>query len=277
MFRFTFFTFILFNLPVIIFGQTINTDRPGMGYSPVTLRKHQVNFEIGWLSQKQHYTRYVDPRYYPSYNALDDIDESDNIFTYAFRMGLTDWLEFRLTPTEYYIHRWIHNGTLTGTQDQITSGMGNVTTGFKIGIFNQPDKKFHLSVMPEYSIMAPTSREYSYLLFSVNAGYTISDIFSVNTTITASDIDFTSLENPVSNYLMALIVNYTFSDKLSFFVQPYAYTYPFYKSQLDWYINFGALYLINPTWQIDASLGYGQDIAFTNLGVSKLFDANNKQ
>ena len=255
-------------LYIFLFSQTINTDRPGISNSPLTLSKGQFNLETGVFFEYTSYNRTIYPNYYNYGYPSEDVNEEKITGNFAFRLGLTDFIELRFLPSKYKINRFVKNLYQNDSYFEKISGMAGMVTGFKVGIFNQSDKNFHLSVMPEISLL-PNSR--TYFMFSVNAGYLILDKFYVNTTVKAKDISFDLNVNPtleIYKYTTTLCFNYKFSDKLTFFAEPYLNYQPFFDAYSSWFSDFGALYLINPTWQVDLSFGYGENYSFINIGMS---------
>lgn len=206
------------------YSQNINTDRPSQSASSSIVPTGKVQVELGYISES-------------SDSGLSNINT-------LIRWGFNEYFELRFQQDYLFLDNdEINENGLSPTQVGIKSVLAK-------------EKKY----LPEVALLGNLqleSGEGSFTTqdpaanFRLLYGKTISDKVSLGANFGTQWDD----DSSGSTLLWTFICNYSISDNLSAFIEPYGFHRR--ETQADTRLNYGMTYLVNSSFQIDISSGIG--------------------
>jgi len=230
-------------------GQTISSDRPGIGIGASTVLKNRFQAEIGFEMARFE----PNERYTFHQNALPIA---------LMRYGLSDKVELRLNQSFYFTDM----PKLTG--DYSNNGFSNASIGSKFKLSENADNGIQTAALLE--IVVPTgSKDVALDKFLISLRYLHSWDFSKRGNL-ASNLGAYWAEEQAIGLTYSFAVGYAINDNWGFFIEPFGNLYQFKDFNIS--IDGGVTYLLNQKMQMDLSVGAGlnNDFYFIGLGFSWL-------
>jgi len=231
--------FLLF-INSILFSQTLSypliTDRPDLTESSSIVPKGSLQIETGMVYESDEFTT----------DGVSTSVKSFNLATTLLRYGLTNLFELRL-GSEYLMEKM-----KIKTQKETLKGINGLDLGTKIFLFNEKD------YIPESSIIINVNFPVGNDAFNENKilpsmlfamSHTLSEKIGLGYNLGGEWTDPEQL-----NYLYSIAVGIGLTERLSGFIETFGAFSKDVPSSIA--LDAGLTFLLNPTLQLDTSIGY---------------------
>ena len=225
---------------------SIQTDRPDQTECPFIVPTNYFHFENGFSYQKNN-------------------DNSSEIIapTVLTRFGINDHFELRLI-TEYLKN--------SDYKEKI-SGINPVLIGFKTRLFEEKGIMPTTSFIVHLAIPKLASTSYKTQFYAPEFRFTMQHTISKKQSLSYNIGAEWNGENAEPTFVYTLTTGYSFSEKVSGFIELYGFIPQLEKP--DHRLDLGLNYLINPNHQLDFSGGFGLSETspkyFVSIGYSFRF------
>ena len=241
--------FYLFFLPFFAISQTlptIQTDRPDQTECPFIVPKNYFQFENGF-----------------SFEKINN-DEFEIIApTVLIKYGINDVLELRL----------ISELQIDTDQNTSISGINPVLIGFKTRLFKEKGVLPTTSFIAHLMLPKIATARFQKTDFAPEFRFTMQHSIGQKQTLSYNLGSEWNGENSVATYIYTLASGYSFSEKISGYVEFYGFLIK--EASSDHRFDGGLCYLVNANHQIDISTGIGLSDAspkyFVGFGYSFRF------
>lgn len=225
---------------------SIQTDRPDQTECPFIVPTNYFQFENGFVYQKN------------NYNSNEIVAP-----TVLTRFGINNHFELRLI-SEYLINKDNNNKTF---------GLNPVLIGFKTRLFEEKGIVPTTSFIAHLAIPKLASTSYKTQFYAPEFRFTMQHTISEKQSLSYNIGAEWNGENAEPNFVYTLTTGYSFSEKVSGFIEFYGFIPQLEKP--DHRLDLGLNYLLNPNHQLDISGGFGLSETspkyFVGLGYSFRF------
>ena len=236
---------------ISIFGHSqnlplIQTDRPDQTECPFIVPTNYLQMENGF-----------------SYQKTDDNNSEIITPTVLLKYGINDHFELRLI-TEYLKN--------SDYKEKI-SGINPVLIGFKTRLFEEKGIMPTTSFIAHLAIPKLASTSYKTQFYAPEFRFTMQHTISKKQSLSYNIGAEWNGENAEPTFVYTLTTGYSFSEKVSGFIELYGFIPQLEKP--DHRLDLGLNYLINPNHQLDFSGGFGLSETspkyFVSIGYSFRF------
>lgn len=247
------------------YSETIVSDRPGQGNSPMTVGKGIVQLQSGFG-----YTSLFDAGYYrPSPYADNDFYRDDYELNKVIRVGV--FKKFELSTGLAYQHSELNVTHYGRTRTYVNHGLSRMSVSARYNLLTGDGWKPNLGI--QGSINLPWQHEslganYTFSTFALMGTISPTEKLSVLANVGLTDL-WKDFEYAYGFYVFN--VGYQLHPKLSLFAEIYG---DIIDDELTYKFDGGVAYLINKNLQLDFFGGYDRDSYygwrewFVNLGIS---------